>query len=158
MSVSRSYPSHYYDDHLVLRVPLPLWIAMAFLVRDLAVLAVTFVPGSGEAVNLLRDFVQPLFLIADIPALLVLAIALRRKPDSPGWMRRIWGWGRHLLALSAILHLVLWTAHFGMVHRWNLFRLDEGVVLSLALDAVILVYLLTSLLLRDLFRDFPTEG
>jgi len=158
MSNSRTYPSHYYDDHLVLRVPPVLWIAMAFLVRDVALLAVTFIPRSGDAIIVLRDFVQPLFLAADLPALLVLAIALRRKPDSPDWMRRIWGWGRQLLALSAVLHLGLWAARFGMVHHWNPYQINEGVILSLALDAVILVYLLTSPLLRDLFRDFPTAG
>lgn len=151
----RSYPSHYYDDQLVLRVPPALWIGMAFLVRDLALLAVTFVPRSGEAINVLRDFVQPLFLVADLPALMVLLIALRRRPSSPAWMRRVWGWGRQLLALSAALHLGLWAARFGAVHRWNSFALNEGVVLVLVLDATILVYLLSSPLLRDLFREFP---
>ena len=87
----KRYPAHYYDDQLVLRVPAALWLAMLFLVRDLALLAVTFVPRSGQAINVLRELVQPIDIAADLPALVVLVIALRRKPDSPGWMRRVWG-------------------------------------------------------------------
>jgi hypothetical protein len=152
------YPARYYDEQLMLKVPILLWFVMAILVRDLALLGITFVPRSGEAIHVLRDYVQPLYIIADVPALAVLLAAIRRKPGASGWMRIIWRWGRGLLALSALLHLGLWLIHFGSAQHWNPSRLHEGVILTVVIDAAILSYVLRSSLLADLFRDLPAAA
>jgi hypothetical protein len=153
--VIRTYPASRYDEHLMLKVPAMLWLAMVFLVRDLALLAVTFLPTSGSAIEVLRDYVEPIYLVADLPALVVLLLAMRRRPGAPPWMRKAWRAGRHLLLASAALHIGLWTAHFGAVDHWNLLRLNEGVILLTVLDVAILFYLARSPLVADLFQDTP---
>jgi hypothetical protein len=39
------YPSHRYNDDLVLRVPPALWLVMLFLVRHLVLLGITVFPS-----------------------------------------------------------------------------------------------------------------
>ena len=149
------YPPSSYDDNLVLKVPLLLWVAMFFLVRHFIFLGLTFLPRVGDAMSYLRDVVEPMFLIADLFAAPVLYIALRRKPGSPKWMRRLWNRGRAVLVASALIYAGLWIINFAIEQRWHLMALKEALVVSLAFDFVFLVFVTTSPLVRDVFQDFP---
>lgn len=158
MPVPNAYPAGYYDDDLVLKVPLLLWAAMVFLVRHVLFLGLTFLPRVGDAMSYLRDIVEPVFLLADALAAPVLLVALRRKPGSPAWMRGLWRQGRILLSGSALAYLGLWLANLGIAHNWHLSTLNEALLVSVALDLVFLTFLATSALVRDVFRDFPPQG
>jgi hypothetical protein len=152
---ARRYPASRYDDQLNLRTPLPLWLAMAFLVRHLALLGITFLPTTGEEIEVLRDLVQPWYLLADMPALPVLFVAMRRRPQCGDWARRTWRSGRWLLMASAAGYLVLLGPTLAASARPLHLVLNEWVLASVVANLWILIYLVRSPLLRDLFADFP---
>jgi hypothetical protein len=152
------YPAHRYDDHLTLRVPPLLWFAMLYLVRHLVLLGITFLPTTGEEIEILRGLVHPAYLIADLIALPVLIAAARRRPETGPALRRIWRNGRWLLSLSALLYLVLVIARVTASGQSVWVSVDEALIASLLLDLAVLVYLWRSPLVRDLFRDFPEPG
>ena len=153
--MTTDYPSHRYDEHLTLRVPPLLWFAMLYLVRHLVLLGITFLPTTGEEIEILRALVHPAYLIADLIALPVLIAAARRRPEAGPALRRIWRHGRWLLSLSALLYLVLVIARVAASGQSIWLSVDEALIASVLLDLAILVYLSRSPLVRDLFRDFP---
>jgi hypothetical protein len=146
-----------YDAHLVLKIPVTLWLVLAFQLRHLLLLGITFMPTTGTEITVLRELIRPEYLLADLIALPVAVVAVRRRPEAPDWMRRLWPWGRPLLTASALVYLCLLG--------WRLLRearplasvLDDATVLSILLNAAVLAYLARSTLARDLFREFPTR-
>jgi len=149
------HPAHRYDEDLHLKVPLLLWLAMVFLVRHFLLLGITFLPTTGEEIKILRNLVHPLYLLSDLPAVLVLFVAMRRRPECANWGRRVWHRGRWLLGVSAAGYLVFLALN--IVHTGRPLRLavNELILLSVLLHVSIIIYLARSGLLRDLFRDFP---
>jgi len=151
------YAPECYDEHLTLKVPVMLWLTLAFLVRHLLLLGVTFMPTTGQEITVLRNLIRPEFVLADLIALPVLLVALRRRPEAPDWMRRIWRAGRPLLTVSALLYLGLLG--------WSQIRsgerlvdaVDEAVLISVLLTLAALAYLWRSPLVADLFREFPAR-
>jgi len=154
----RAYPAHRYDEHVVLKIPPLLWLAMLFLVRHSVLLLLTFLPRTGETMTYLRDFVDPLFLFADLPAGIVLFAAARRKPGMPGWICALWRHGRLLLATSSLLYLLLLMASLVFSARPLRLAVNEALILSLLSNLVILAYLARAPLVRDVFAQFPEES
>ncbi len=150
-------PDHY-DEHLALKVPVPMWLTLTFLVRHLLLLGITFMPTTGAEITVLRDLIRPEYLFADLIALPVLVVALRRGPRAPDWMRKLWSAGRVLLTLSALVYLILlgWTL-LGSEQRL-VDIVNEATLISILLSAAVLFYLWRSVLVRDLFLDFPTRS
>lgn len=153
-----AYPAHRYDEHLALRVPATLWLAMLYLVRHLVLLGITFLPTTGEEIEILRALVHPAYLIADLIALPVLVAAARRRPEAGPLLRQIWRRGRRLLSLSALLYLALVIARTAGSGRSFWVSVDETLLASVLLDLAVLAYLWRSPLVRDLFSDFPEPG
>lgn len=138
-----------------LKVPWTLWIVMVFLVRHLLLLGVTFMPTTGEEIKVLRELIHPQYLPADIPAALVLFLAMRRRPECGDWPRRLWRHGRWLLMASAAGYLLLLGLTLVGGGQPLQITVDEWILASVLLNVWILVYLVRSPLLRDLFADFP---
>jgi hypothetical protein len=155
MRPGHGYGPEHYNDDLVLKVPVPLWLVLVFLVRHLLLLGITFLPTTGEEIRVLRELVRPEYLIADLIALPVLLIAIRRRPQAPDWMRRLWPMGRWLLALSVLTHLVLLGRALAVFGQPLERSLNEATLIVVLLDLAVLGYLWRSRLLRDLFRTFP---
>jgi hypothetical protein len=151
------YAPQDYDEHLSLKVPLLLWLAMAFLIRHLVLLGITFLPTTGQEIVVLRDLVQPEYLVADLIALPVLLTAIRRGPRAPRWSRAIWTAGRALLTLSAMLYplTLCIAASFSVRPLANV--ISEANLVSALLSLAIIAYLWRSPLVGDLFRDWPNE-
>jgi hypothetical protein len=147
-------PQHY-DEHLALKVPALMWLTLAFLVRHLLLLGITFMPTTGDEITVLRELIRPEYLIADLIALPVLVVALRRRPQAPGWMRKLWSAGRSLLTLSALVYLALLGGTLLNSERRLMETLNEATLISILLSVAALLYLWRSVLVRDLFRDFP---
>lgn len=150
-----AHPAYRYDEHLVLKIPPLLWMAMLFLVRHAILILLSYLPRTGDAMIYLRDLVDPIFLLADLPAALVLFSAVRRKPEAPDWMRALWQKGRTLLAGSALLYLVLLAGSLTASARPPLSILSEALILSVFLNLTVLAYLGRSPLVRDVFAEFP---
>ncbi len=146
-----------YDANLNLKVPFALWLVLAFLVRHMLLLGITFMPTTGSEIKVLRELIQPLYLLADLIALPVVVVALTRRPESPQWMRRLWPWGRVLLSVSVLVYVGLLGWRLLTAARPLIAVLDEPTLVSLLLSLMVLVYLWGSPLVRDLFREFPTD-
>ena len=154
MTSTHHDPRHY-DDDLSLKVPPMIWLTLVFLLRHLILLGITFMPTTGQEITLLREMIRPEYLLADLVALPVLVVALRRRPLAPAWMRRLWPAGRTLLSLSALVYLILLgratiTADGPLTETVN-----EGTLITALLNLAVILYLRQSTLARDLFRDFP---
>ncbi|WP_295883334.1 DUF2919 family protein [uncultured Thiohalocapsa sp.] len=153
----RHDPSRY-DEYLTLKVPLTLWLVLAFLLRHALLLGITFLPTTGEEITALRDLIRPAYLAADLLALPVAIVAARRRPRAPGWMRRLWPHGRALLTASALLYLALLGIHIATSGRSLINAVDEAVLTSALLNLAVITYLWRSVLVRDVFREFPARG
>jgi hypothetical protein len=153
-----AYPAHRYDEQLVIKIPPLLWLTMLFLIRHAILVLLSYLPRTGEAMTYLRYLVDPLFLVADLPAVLILFAAVRRKPGAPDWIRALWGHGRPLLALSSLLYLVLLMASLFSSARPLLPAVNEVLIVSVLLNLAIVAYLVRSTLVRDVFAEFPKDS
>jgi hypothetical protein len=149
------YPSHRYDEDLLLKVPPLLWLTTVFLVRHLLLLGITFLPTTGEEIEVLRNLVRPEFLLADIPAAIVMAAGFRRRRPCSDLVRRIWRYAREILSLSVALYAVLVAATSMSSGRPLHDRIDEPVLASFLLSLAVLAYLWRSRLVADVLRDCP---
>jgi hypothetical protein len=149
------YGSHRYDDDLLLKAPIPLWLALVFLVRHLLLLGITFLPTTGEEIEVLRNLVRPEFIFADLPAALVMAAGFRRRRPCPDWVRRIWRRAREILTLSILMYLGLLVATLAGSSLPLRDAIDEPLLVSLLVSLAVPVYLWRSRLLADVVRDCP---
>lgn len=155
MSAKKHHAARHYDDNLVLRVPPMLWLAMLFLVRHPILIGITFLPTSGDTLEYLRSLVEPISLAADLPALVVLITATRRRPEAGAITRAIWAKGRWLLAASAILDGALGTHALLTAGPHQSMITGQIIVATLVMDLWIVIWLASARLMRDLFADFP---
>lgn len=155
MSPKKHHAARHYDDNLGLRVPPMLWLSMLFLVRHPILIGITFLPTSGDTLEYLRALVEPIRLAADLPALVVLIAATRRRPEAGARTRAIWARGRWLLGASAILDGVLGMHSLLGAGPGQSMIAGQLVVAMLVVDLWICLWLASSRLLRDLFADFP---
>lgn len=152
------YAPERYDEHLCLKVPVTLWLALLFLVRHLLLLGITFLPTTGEEIKVLRELVRPEYLISDVFTLPVLAAAVRRRPQAPQWMRSVWPASRVLLTLSAGLYPLLLTTTALLSPRPLTHAVNEASLISAFLSLAIIAYLWRSPITKDLFRQWPERG
>ena len=144
-----------YDEHLTLKVPFMLWLVLAFLLRHLLLLGITFLPTAGAEIMALRALIRPEYVLADLLALPVAVVAARRRPRAPDWMRRLWPHGRLLLSASAGGYLALLIWHLATAGEALITAVDETVLISALLNVAVIAYLWRSALVRDVFRAFP---
>ncbi|NCC27462.1 MAG: DUF2919 family protein [Gammaproteobacteria bacterium] len=149
------YASHRYDDDLLLKTPILLWLALVFLVRHLLLLGITFLPTTGEEIEVLRNLVRPEFLVADLTAALVLAAGFRRRRPCPDWVGRIWRRAREILTLSIFMYLGILVAVIAGSSLPLRDAIDEPLLISLLLSLATAVYLWRSRLVADVVRDCP---
>ena len=157
MQKLKGYQISDFNNDGALKVPMLLWLVLAYLSRHLLLLAMgglsTFMmsrTGNGQI-----DFAgfnsSPMFLLASLPAVTVMVAALLRAPGSIRLIQFIWGHGRKLLIVSALVDLGL----LAMSCYLHWLVLNEWVIVGALLDIYILVYLLRSVRVRDTFSDFP---
>ncbi|WP_200386617.1 DUF2919 family protein [Thiocapsa imhoffii] len=146
-----------YDEDLLLKVPIPLWLVILFLVRHLLLLGITFMPTMGEGLAIIRNLVMPAYLLADLPAVLVLLAAMRRARPCKDWVRWIWWRAREILSLSILLYLALVGRAVWQEHSFLWQSIDEAMLVSLMLSLAALVYLWRSSLLAAVVRDCPGQ-
>jgi hypothetical protein len=150
------YSPERYDAHLCLRVPATLWLTLAFLIRHLLLLGITFLPTTGDEIRVLRELIRPEYLIADLIALPVLVAAVRRRPRAPRWMRQAWQFAHGLLTVSATTYLLLLAMTIARSAQPITQTLTEPALVSALITLAILAYLARSPLLRDLFASWPS--
>lgn len=146
------------DRHGVLRPPLWLALCCAFLLRHW--LLILFVAASArrapETVGWAYGEFSWLMLVIESPALLLAIAWTRRVPAAGGLVRLLWRHGRELLTLAATLHLAWACWYLAGQSVWNPWPERFVALLALA-DAGIIVTAWRSLLLRELFKEFPVR-
>jgi hypothetical protein len=147
---------HYlrYNVHGVLRPNWAITLGLVFLARHvllLLVIGLSHGRGGGEGVPQLALFLDPAFMISDLPALVLLVAMLHRRPQAGPLTRAIWAHGR-LLILAAV---GLWAAILAYLRGFDFARYDEAIWAMIAINVALVAYTALSPYVRDLFAGFP---
>lgn len=150
------YPASAYDDQLVLRPPLGVWVTLAYLLRPIIVL-VASVTNKADRVGLL-NLVYPdrqwavAHVLAALPAIAVALAYTRRDPSASTTVRWIWHHGRALLTASLALN-VLFLLYPALTEHA---RLVTSALIQTTVCALLAYYLFRSPQVADAFADFPS--
>jgi hypothetical protein len=148
------YPYDRYNRFDVVKVNLPSAASILFLSRHILAFLIIGFAFRRAHVSISDAFggaLEPVYMLSDIPALLVFLAMMARHPSSGRLTRSAWRMGPYLLLISAGGYLALLfheigldAAHFG----WAVWTMIFGTVAAVA-------YVLLSPYARDLFREFP---
>ncbi|MEE9493237.1 MAG: DUF2919 family protein [Gammaproteobacteria bacterium] len=152
------YPFSAYNKLLCLKLSIPAWATIVFLVRPFAIILMS-VANRRDRMGVLNtmygDPVSPALYIdafAALPALLVIYAWVKRQPEAPQYIRWIWSRSRSILLLATALNILGALLPF-ILNPNNPVTLPD--LAKLAACAMIINYLLSSKRLKDTFNDFP---
>ena len=146
------YDLYSYDENLVLRVPPLLIAAIYWSIHHVFLLVLGASSNSGEVFGLVLDYSgSALFLISDVPGVLVLFARINRTSDAGAKVRWIWHHGLALLVLGLSMSAAATSYYY---HREIVNIENPGFFLLIA-DVGIVLYLLFSRRVKDVFADFP---
>jgi hypothetical protein len=149
-----------YNKYDVLNVPLSLVIVNLYLLKHYFIFAVpvmaqlpmiSLVAQSLEQVIPSQNDSNGALLYSCIPALLVFISMTRRLPSTGVFLRWVWQHGRGLLLLGLVLEIGLILLYF----RFQLQKLNEMNLAFLYIDSCLILFLLKSQRIRDVFTEFP---
>lgn len=147
------YDANFYDENLNLKVTPLLWFSILYGIRHFFfVAAAKLMPMDVVTVPWLNLQASEYFLLADVPALLVLIAIGHRTPDGLKPMQWVWRNGRILLvasyasSLAAFIFINNIAAEFVY---WDVAYLAPIVLI----DVFFIAYLLRSELVRDIFGN-----
>jgi hypothetical protein len=153
----QSYDLGSFDSNYCLKPPLTLWLVMLYLARAILIPflgGVSSMGGAGDASSVTRGFFGAEDFVSAALALIVLLAYFRRTPSASRFWRRLWSFGRIMLAAAAVFDLGVSLYRFLQITDTDMLR-SELLLLACTLDAYIVVYLFRSRRVRDVFRDFP---
>jgi hypothetical protein len=148
------FPLSRYNRYGVLRVNLMTVLAILFLSRHVLTFVILGIalsrahPSSRDAFN---GLFEPIFMLADIPALFVLLAAVSRHPKSGKALRIIWDFGSWLLLGSAAIYVGLLARKMGddpARYGWMAWTMVAGTAVSAA-------YVTVARYPRALFHQYP---
>jgi len=148
------FPLVRYNRYGVLRINLMTVIAILFMSRHVltfVILGIALSRAQPSSRNAFSGLFEPIFMLADIPALLVLLAAISRHPKSGMTLRIIWRGGAWLLLGSAAIYLGLLSRQMGddpARYGWTAWTMVAGTALSA-------VYVIIARYPRTLFRQYP---
>jgi hypothetical protein len=151
------YPYSRYNRFDVVRVNAFTAAAVLFLSRHVLtflVIGIAFSRAQPDSKSAFSGLFEPVFMLADIPALPVLLAMFARHPKSGRLLRVAWRCGPWLLLASAAIYLGLLFRHISdnpAPHGWIIWAMISGTILSIA-------YVFLSPYARDLFRQFPDRS
>ena len=152
------YSTFHYDENLQLKVPHLLWLSILYGIRHYFIVgAAVLMPMDVVTIPWINFQTSPYFMLTDLPAVLVLLAIGHRIPNAISFMRWVWMHGRWLLISSYMAGIAV----FAYVNRevmtdpssWDF---PDG-MLVVIVDFAFVGYLLSSGLVRDVFRDFPSS-
>jgi len=157
------YPPERYDHNLVLKVPFLLMVILLYSVRHLFIVFLAYNPNPKFAgmFGFLQPLASPYFVLADLPAMLVLAAWIRRAPQAGDAIRWIWRQGRTLLTVSLLLQfgLLVYLEGGGVWDAYFYGERERMAIVSMGLNLMSLYFLWRFALFGDVFADFPkAEG
>jgi|TARA_Y100000310_G_scaffold294267_1_gene324604 hypothetical protein len=157
MNKTHQYGLTDYADDGTLRISSMLWLVLIYLSRYVVIIALgavsSFISSRRglDLSGLAMLYSSPDFLLASLPALLIIAANMRRVPRAHKSVRLIWRHGRGLLICSVLLDLCLLFIH----RPERLHQVSLLYVFGALIDLYLLVYLYSANRVRDTFADFP---
>lgn len=150
--MSTQYNSLRYDDRFILKVSPLLWLVMFYSMRHFLLFLFVSLSQSASLMGVVADEVDIRLMASDCLALVVLIAYFGRLGKKPGELfRRLWHSGRWLLLAATALNTVL----LPLILWKKIADLNLVVLTLLELNAVVIIYLMRSTLVRDIFADFP---
>jgi len=149
-----------YNRYGVLRPSLGLWLSLVFLCRHVATILLVVVAAgrgardSGIDLSEFGNLVNPLFILADLPAMLLLLALAARMPTAGSLPRVLWRSGRFLLLAACLVYAGLILRHVPVDDM----RLAVADWLGIAGTAGVALYAILSPYLGYLFREFPERS
>jgi Protein of unknown function (DUF2919) len=154
---SQSYPASQYDDHLCLKPPVLLWVAVLYFSRAITLpiaMAMGHFAGVNErAIDIFRGFWSADALIPSTIAVVMLYALCRRVPTASKAVRWIWSHGRIVLAVAAILDMILLLV--GLIRHGEINDQSMWSVFALGADLYFVAYILAARRVRHAFAEFP---
>lgn len=143
-----------YNRFHVVKVNLPTAASVLFLSRHILTflfLGIAFSRTHIAVNDAFGGLFEPVYMLSDIPALLVFLAMLARHPNSGRLARAAWRLGPYLLLISAAGYLVLLGRQLGFApgsFGWAAWAMILGTAAAIA-------YVFLSPYARDVFREFP---
>lgn len=143
-----------FNRYGVLRVRWPFWLVMVLLIRHLLLLMIIGLShrgAAGSSMGTIATLIDPKFIPADVPALILLFATGARVPKSGAMARFLWRNGRILMTLSiaTFLGTLAWREGVVLPHYT---LIEAGAIGG---NLALLVYIWLSRYLRELFAQFP---
>ncbi len=158
-----TYDYRRYNQYDVLKPHLGFWLTVLFLSRHVIGFVLVSMSGSGlgsrgggagkEAIELggVMSLIEPIYMIADVPALVLLYALGARLPKSGAAVRWKWGGGRWLMLASVAIYRSLFVLTRGI----DVETFGRATWASLALNVLVVSYVVGSKYMKDLFGQFP---
>lgn len=144
------------NRHGVLRIPAAMWLALLFLARHWVLVLVVTVSArrNQEAIRLYGSDFNWWLLLAEAPALLVLWLCSRRRPEAGLVVRWLWPHVRLLASMTALFHIgyvgwYLWQSSYWL--PWPELYLASSALIDLAIVGAFH----NSGHLKQVFSEFP---
>lgn len=137
-----------------------LWLIIIYLSRHILILmlgGLSQFMGSRKGIDtsgLAALYSSPAFVLASIPAIVVLGVHFRRIATAAPVFRTLWGKGGWLLGAAAALDGSILLSHWWL----GSLVINEFQIAGLFVDSYIITYLMRSKRAKDTFADFPPAG
>lgn len=153
--MSNSFDPYAYDKYMALKVTPLLWLIILWAMHHALVLTLSAFSRSGQVFHIASEYAgnTPLIL-SNLPALMVLLVALNRSPASGRAFKWLWRHGKKLLVLALVCSAALTVFY----HQKKIANPDHLFFWALLIDAIVILYLLTSRRITAIFADFPVEA
>ena len=148
------YDANAFDENLVLKVPVFLWVIIAYSVHPIVFVGLGAIPRAGSNYGFLQEYVGLGAALWALPTFVLLVALVRRTPDASPVLRRIWHSGRWFLIASLLLQS--W-APFSYL-TGGTYRASGSLPqqeMMLALHGVMIGILLFHQRTIDTFNDYP---
>lgn len=151
-----------YDEHLCLKPSVPMMLAMMYAARHLVLVFLAYFPGMAGTsdASVIKGLLAPYFVLADVPALLLLLAWRFRVPKAGPFWRAVWRRGRAVLASTLLLQVILLVEL-----NWNLVLVEAmrgtgGLLVAsyVFLNLIVFVYVATSDRVKTVFEEFPSPA
>lgn len=154
---SLHYSPSDYDDNLTLKLSVPAWLIIAFIMRPFLIFLAS-VTNKADRFGLLNlVYADPSWALLSsfmaLPTIVLLISWSNRKINAKSWVLFIWARGRYFLATSLALNIILLILSWLFTGGLNSFAKSQIILCSL-----MIYYVIRSTRLRDTFSDFPGKA
>jgi hypothetical protein len=148
------YPFRHYDAYFRLKIPLRLWLIIAYSLFHPFMNGGILLHGRAESISV--DFRFGL-IFPGLVAIPVVASAVWRKATATPWQKQLWHKSHLLLLLSLGFSIAFFSfVHFDFLSDFS----HEKFLYCLSIvffNSAVFFYILFSRFIRDVFIDFPEK-